>query len=226
MDYKEFKPKTNGTSKTQVAVTNVGSGTGLFRSFNGPLIELKTIDTAGGIRVSDDPDGHRIIIDGSSLKDEIGHLRTKVSELSTSLSMGGTSMGRRHDTLSARITQLENEKLPESLILLDQMPKFNGGVPVIENGKWAALNLSNDFFQKYETKITSINMDLDALTMDVTDIRENAEAFKLDIVELDTNARILDKMLSKEIKKVRQLVVSLWLIAVITAIFATIKVIL
>ncbi len=184
MTYQDIKPTSPKATKLQLTGTNIGTGGGLFKGFNGPLMEFRSIDATNGLKVTTDPDDKRIIVDGGVLKNELERLCIKISELSTTLNLNNVKILREHERTQHRLKELEFKELPEGLKLLDQLPKFHGCVPVIENGKWAALNLSNDFFLKYETKLTALNMELDALVLNDIDIRERANALADEVEEI------------------------------------------
>ncbi len=227
MNFSEFKPTVRTSTTSRIVFTNVGSGIGIFRTANGPVIEYNSLSGIG-LDIQIGPDERTINIDATKIIDKLDTLNAKYNTLSTAILSVETAAHADSAQARNRISRLEAKPsyiLPETLVELAQMPRFHGCVPVIENGTWAALNLSNEFFQKYETKLTSLNMDLDALVTNDIDARETAHELKLNIEELDTNARVLDKILSEEIKKVKTMLIRLSIFFMVIIVLLSIKVI-
>lgn len=190
MEYGEFKAgmKKGAASKAaterRIVFANTGSGVGVHRGINGTIIEFNTLSGIG-VDVRMAPDDRTVTIDASSIIDRIDAINSKYNTLSTAILTAERTARDGDATLKSRLGQLEARPgyvLPQPLAELAQMPRFHGSVPVIQHGKWAALNLSNDFFNKYEAKMDAcvavggdVQRSVKDYTTQLNDIRQNIE---------------------------------------------------
>jgi hypothetical protein len=156
--------KDKADSKARILFANVGDGAGIFKGTNGSIVELRGIEAVGGLELSI-KDERTLVITGESLQQELAHARTEVQARATAMQGTDARLTRQVAILGARISHLETSQftLTKGLKQLDQMPKFNGCVPVIQNGEWASLNLAVEFFNRYEEKILKQNIQIAGL---------------------------------------------------------------
>lgn len=197
MNYSEIKPTIRKPTERRIIFANVGHGVGMYRGVNGPIIEYNTISGLG-LDVRMGPDDRTITVDATSLIERLDALNNKYNTLSTAI-LSAESAARHGDSiLKSRLGQLEARpgfQLPEALHELAQMPRFHGSVPVIQHGKWAALNLSNDFFNKYEAKMdacVAVGGDVQRSVKDYSqqlhEIRQNMEKMSETVHTLEDTA--------------------------------------
>lgn len=179
-----------------IGFANVGSGVGVFRTTNGPMVEFNTLSGLG-VDINFCPDDRTISIDATKLVERIDILNTKYNTLSTAILSAEASARHGDSILKSRLGQLEARPgyvLPQALAELAQMPRFHGSVPVIQNGKWAALNLSNDFFNKYEAKMDACVAVGGDVQRSVKDYTAQVTSMREAIAQLQESARLWQGM--------------------------------
>lgn len=176
------------SSGPRLGFTSTGTGISIYKGINDSMVEFNSIKVSGGLDIYSDEE--TVNIDASKITETISNINTKFNTLSTSLAGFEALTNANYHKLSSNIRRIEDSAytLPETLSQLADMPKFHGCVPVIENGKWAALNLSASFFSKYEYKIECQTDNIQAIEklLDIT----RKEAIELESIVLKLQDQI------------------------------------